>query len=496
MKTLVIDIGSYSVKTIDTFVEKKKVVHQQLNEVVIDQFLEHEHSQLTKEEAIDLIIKQELAKYPDHRTIYQLPNPLLSMRFLDLPVTNRKKAKMIIPFQLEEEIPFPYSEIHSASLLIQHKKSISAIITYLHKHRFEEYFQHLVDKNIIPDIITCEASAYQSYMRHHKINYPICVLDLGHSTTKAYFFNNQQLVGYHVSYLAGNHITEVIATNYKITNDEATIYKHQNGFLLTEEQYCEVNESQQNFARLMDKTLAPLISEFKRWEIGFRVKYGLKINQILMTGGTSNFKNINNYFTEVFGIKTRHLKSFDGVILHNVDNDIMLQNRFATANLMATNLLHKNFLLNFKSGAYASKHSENIPLYSGSFIGARLAFLFFILTLTLFMERIMIQSDIKLLNKKIVKLIKNPNLGIRNRLERQFARKPNERTAKTIFNKISKEKRAIDQESRIIKEAANIDALTPLLMLSKSLKGSKTLYLRNFTSNNDQITAIFKASAY
>ena len=61
------------------------------------------------------------------------------------------------------------------------------------------------------------------------------ILDLGHSTTKAYFIHQQQIVSTHISYVAGSVIDQVIAETYQISLPEAIIYKHQNSFLLTED---------------------------------------------------------------------------------------------------------------------------------------------------------------------------------------------------------------------------------------------------------------------
>ena len=121
-----------------------------------------------------------------------------------------------------------------------------------------------------------------------------CVIDIGHNTSKAYFINRSQVVSNHVSRTAGQVIDEVIAQTYQISRDEAIVYKHENCFFLTEEQYEGVEEDQKEFARLMKQALTPLINDIKRWELGFRVKNGLAVKTIYLTGGTSQINNICN----------------------------------------------------------------------------------------------------------------------------------------------------------------------------------------------------------
>ena len=209
----------------------------------------------------------------------------------------------MLPFQLEEDIPFALSEIHYAYRMEPAKTQHFALVGLVRETTFETYYNTYKEKNALPNILTSEASSVENYFNQNAIAGPFCVLDIGHKTTKAYFFYNSRLIVTHVSYTGGSEINEMIAQTYKIDSDEAIFYKHQNAFLLTSNQFDEVDQAQRDFATAMDKTLAPLVADFSRWKIGLKVNYGLSLQHIFITGGTSNIKNITNYLTEKWATK-------------------------------------------------------------------------------------------------------------------------------------------------------------------------------------------------
>ncbi len=500
MKYVAIDVGTYSIKFITSNVDKKKVYHQSLTEIVIDQFIDQYRGEIDLNHVELEIIQQYLNEQaPEGKIISQVPDHLISTRFLILPIKNKKKARQTIPFQIDEEIPYSTTDIHLTSILRTHGDATLAFIAFSEKQRFDGYYNNLFAANLVPDIMTIEASPYQAYIQHHNINTPICIVNIGHSTTKAFFFNNQNLVSCHKSHIAGKQINEVIASTYKISQEEATIYKHQNGFMLTSEQYEEVDSSQKEFAQLMDRIFAPLVSEIKRWEIGYRVKFGTKIQNVLITGGTSNLTNLHNYFTEELGIRAQRLKAFENIITINAeeDADTKKENVFSLANLMVVNTIHKNILLNFKSGvAFAGSESNTVPLHSISHITIRAIVIMLIIACSLFTERLVLNSHLNSLNKKISRILKTPSMHVSKRHQRQFRKKPNKKNTNKIFSIIQKHDRSIQKEIDIIEAASSVNAIASLTHLSRLLKLTDTIAMIKYHSENGQIKATFKSKKF
>jgi len=120
LKLLVIDLGSYSVKFTEYKTDKKSLHIESCNEVIIGQLKDQFHPDTgildIQLEIVEGYINHE---HYDGKLIYQIPQSFLTTRFVQVPVSNRKKAEMMIPFQLEENIPFQLHKCHFVSELFK-----------------------------------------------------------------------------------------------------------------------------------------------------------------------------------------------------------------------------------------------------------------------------------------------------------------------------------------------------------------------------------------
>jgi general secretion pathway protein L len=491
MHVLAIDVGSYSVKYISSFVEKRRVNHVEMSEIILRDYM-NDHPDLITLDAQATIVQEiiDSTARPDTRVIFQVDNEMLTTRFLTLPVKSKKKAELMLPFQLEEDIPFALSEIHYGYRMEAAKTQHFALVGLLRENSFETYYNTFKEKNALPNILTSEASTIENYFNQNAIAGPFCVLDIGHKTTKAYFFYNSRLIVTHVSYMGGTDINEMIAQTYKIDPDEAIFYKHQNAFLLTSSQFDEVDQAQRDFATAMDKTLSPLIADFARWKIGFKVNYGLSLQHIFITGGTSNIKNIANYLTEKWDIKVALLETFDKIEGEKIDLNPKNKSKYALANMMATGMKRKNRFINLLTGKFAQASAAEIPLHSFAFLGVRVAAVAAVLLVSLLAERFFIERDIKFVNLKLNTVMKNDVLNLNGRLRRSVATNP-----KPILDSLNKRQKGIRQEISTIQSAIEIKALSPLVSISQLAAPTQATLVEFKVSELNEITAVFTAEA-
>lgn len=490
MHVLAIDIGSYSVKYISSFVDRRKISHVDMSEIILRDFMS-DHSEYTKDEAIVEIVNQvvETVARQDTKIIYQADHQMLTTRFLTLPVKSKKKADLMLPFQLEEDIPFSLQDIHYSYRLESQKTQHTAMVELVRSNVFEAFYNRFREKNILPNILTSEASAMENFFNLNPMAGPFCVLDIGHRTTKAYFFYNSRLLMTFVSYVGGHHINEMIAETYKIDQDEAIIYKHQNAFLLTTTQYGEVEPAQQDFASAMDKVFSTLISDFNRWKVGFKVNFGLTIQHVFICGGTSNVKNISNYLTEKWDVKVTLLESFDKVEPGKIDLNPKNKSKFALVNMMAIGFRRKNRFINLLTGKFAQASTSEVPLHSLAFIAIRVSAATLILAISLFAERFFIEKDITAVNAKMTAVMKNEELKMTPRIRRQVTTNP-----KPVYDALVKKQRDVRQEISTLQSAIEIKALSPLVTVSQIGAGAQGATLIDFKSTDTgEITAVFSA---
>jgi Tfp pilus assembly PilM family ATPase len=489
MHVLAIDIGTYSVKYISSFVDRRKVTHVDMSEVLISDYLS-ETPELELQDVQLNIVKEILDSIarPETRIVYQANNEFMTTRFLTLPVKKKKKAELMLPFQLEEDIPYALSEIHYAYRLEGQKTQHTALVELLRESTFEPYFQSMRDREILPTILTTEASVMENYFSENSLAGPFCVLNLGHRTTRAYFFYNSRLLMTHVSYVGGEQINEMIAQTYKIDPAEAVIYKHQNAFLLTAAQYDEVEPAQREFGAAMDRVLAPLVSDFARWKVGFKVNFGLSLGHVFICGGTSNVKNIANYLTEKWDVKVSLLESFDKIEAEKVDVNPKTKSRYALANMMAEGFRRKNRFINLLTGRFAQASAAELPLHSLAFIGVRVWAVCLVIALSFGAEFYFLQADRATLNTRLNQLVRNDELNVPARLRRQVVNNP-----KSVLDDLQKRSRGIRQEISTLQSAVEIKALQPLVVVSQIARGSEATLIRFTSQDSGEINAVFSA---
>ncbi len=490
MHILAIDIGSYSIKFISSFVDRRKISHVDMSEMIISDYLEDHPGMPVRDAQLNIVQEIiETTARPDSRIVYQADTEMMTTRFLTLPVKSKKKADLMLPFQLEEDIPYALSEIHYAYRMEGQKNSHTAIVELVRESDFEPYYALLKEKDILPSVLTSEASAMENYFHQNAIAGPFCVVNLGHKTTRAYFFYNSRLLATHVSYVGGDDVNEMISETYKIDPTEAIIYKHQNAFFLTANQYGEVDEAQREFATAMDKVFQTLVSDFSRWKIGFKVNFGLSINHVFICGGTSNIKNIANYLTEKWDTKVTLLESFDKVESDKVDLNAKNKSKFALANMLAMGLRQKNRFINLLSGRFAQASLTEIPLHSIAFTGVRVVALTTLIALSFLIERFFVQRDIVALNAKLTTVMKNEELALPGRLRRQIISNP-----KIVMDSMIKRGRSVKQEISSLQSAVEIKALTPLVTLSQIMANFPNATMTEFRNDDTgMVTAVFQS---
>ena len=180
MNLLCIDLGNYSVKFLKTRDDRRNFNFNEIHEVPIA-----EASELMDENiSIDEVQMEIISRYLEEseyegKIIFQLPNTHTSSRFLSLPTTNKRKAELIIPFQLEEEIPFPVSNIHHVSILRKQRDHIQAIVNFSPLQDFDDYHTALSESHLLPNVLTSEICLMQNFILNNGLKGHYAILDLG-----------------------------------------------------------------------------------------------------------------------------------------------------------------------------------------------------------------------------------------------------------------------------------------------------------------------------
>lgn len=469
MLIVTIDLGSYSTKVVESRLEKKKIKHINKFEFVLDQdrMIENIQEIKTQEDKIKdsgsgelefyeklpylkyqiKSVKKYLEAIPPHtKVIFQCPLHLCSSRFLEVPVKNKKKADAMIPFQLEEDMPYSLSDVQITISSRKSEKGFKSISSYIHKKTFEIFHKYLKTQNALPTYLVTEVSSWNEFIsKSDKFpsNEPFSIIDLGHSKSVAYFFKNKELVSYSVTFFGGEDINEMIMSEYDVDIDKAIEFKHQNAFFLTSNQFDDVDDKQKEFSSNMNRCIQGFITDYKRSELALRVHQQININNIYLCGGTAKVKNIENYLSEQLQKPVDFLQdyqnNFESTPLERFD-----YLSFANINALKSFYLNKSGNNNFLTGEYANTNSEDVPVHSISFVGLRTALLCLFFCIGFLYESSQLSKQETKINKSVRAVLGNSSLGF-SKAEISGIRKKPEGLLRKIQSKIKVYNKGIAQ---------------------------------------------------
>lgn len=473
MINLTIDLGTYSVKFIESRIDRKRIQHIQVKEIVIpsnavNQAGSNPQLELAKEQL--KIISAYLKNIPENmKVIFQCPIEMMSVRFINIPIKNLKKATLMIPFQLEEDIPYSLPEIHLINRIEKASNGYDSISCFCKKEHFEQYYQLLKDQQCLPTTLTHEISAFAELPKDHKLfdnkkNY--CLLDIGHRTTKAYFYKNNKLVDFQISHIAGHVINEMLVGNYGVNQEQAIEFKHQNAFVLTPDQMSDVDLKQKEFAQKMDHCLSQLITDFKRWELSLRINHAVTIDQIYLIGGTSKLKNLDNYLAQKIGKATQLFEDSAGHYSLVGSNNVDLLPFFTIDSLSYAQFAKSNFHNLLTESYYQAKKSD-LPIYSISYIAVRMAIVTFVAVFFLGLEKIFLTLEDQKINKIVRSSLESPIINIDKKDRLKLESNPEE-----LLVKIKKKQKEIAKEIQILEEIKVFNATKGLQKISQYLRGT------------------------
>ncbi|MDH4467244.1 MAG: hypothetical protein QE271_04230 [Bacteriovoracaceae bacterium] len=504
MITVTCDLGTYSIKILESRQEAGRLVHIQAWEILINQnqfgqpplqnaaskakfdlgfwkLLETTRVQLSQ-------LDDYLSQLPDTtRIIFQCPYELMSSRFKLIPAKNLKSAKLMLPFQIEEEIPYSLTETHLVSTLNKKNDAFWAFAVFCKNENFESFYKTLAEHHRIPNLLIHESNGYHLLGKSIRPiagegNY--CILDMGHSTTKAYFFAGQLLVGTYVSYVSGSKIDDMLTGFYKIGLKEARDFKHETAFILPRAQFTQdLSQDQKVFAENLDDLMIPFVNEFKLWELSYRVSQNQNIDRVFLCGGTSRLKNMENYLSYHFNRPVEYLSDGESAFSKSKISPRDMPS-FFTSHALSKASIYPSESGNLLIRQYTSPRQQPFPLHSVAFVAWRYVVVCLLVSLVLLGHIFFLQMKDKKLTTQLRPLINNPALNLPQDQKNLLAKKPIQ-----LLKKIQDKKSILLNEIKHFQSITALNKLTGLSQIHQIMATKNSCVLTHFESSNQNAIA-------
>jgi general secretion pathway protein L len=494
MRTVGIDIGSYSIKVAE--------VESSLKSVSVRDFFEIE---LTHEPGLDLRLERiealrRIAGLYDpstHRYIIGLGSEYSVQRVLTFPFLERKKILQSLPFELEDVIPFSQEDAVFDFRIIQQRESSSQVLAVaVPKKYLQELLSLCEDAGLDPDIISLEGTALSNLFEDYLLPPPKVetltdtnvgvsnaeiVIHIGYSKTLVNVMREKSIVASRALYFGGKDLTNAISRAYQLPYLEALKGVAEKGFVLTSNEGA--SEDQVVFSNIVAQGLSQLVIELKRTIVDVKADLNVNFTAAHLMGGMSRLLNLGPYLTQQLEMPV-NVYSHLG---RNTHSDIALNESTDKASAIAVGLAlegvrrPKNPPINLRRGEF-SKQSQNLKLMWDRYrdlatVGAALFIAFVIYSS---FRASFIEQNLSSVDTALKTQAKNPAIGISGR-----DLKPEN------LKRFIKAKR---EEIESKKEVVRLNQMTSALDIVKSIsqaapqKGAATLDVRNFNIDGDRLT--------
>ncbi len=371
------------------------------------------------------------------RIVTNVPNNLFTIRVLNFPFSDKKRITQSARFQIEDEVPFDLDKcIIAMQIFSQSSKKTSAMCAVAQTNQLRAFLETIQSQaGLDVDVITSPHSALTSFFKRQKQIFgdkSTAIINLGSRKSSICIFQNSIPVLNRTSMVGGFHISTAIAKNYNITREEAEAAKRKSGFLAPPG--VEQTEEQKVFSNLIASVLDPVLHDFHQCLMAHFSRNNARIDQIFITGGTSQTPGICDYLAARWQIPTHPLdisSSFE-----NQSHKLNSSEELVLSESLALGLSQlegrSKQALNFRQGDLRSKKSvfDSLNLRNLAHPIRLLAIVYVVIIVSLIFQNTFLAPQRKKLQQRLASEIKS-TLPSSKRSDRAKYRREMERTGQS-----------------------------------------------------------------
>lgn len=295
-----------------------------------------------------------------------LPPDVSSTVVLDFPFDHPKKIAQVLPFQLDELIPFDVEDCVFDHQLVERGEhgSCKVLVAYAKRSVFERFLDALGAVGIDPKVVSVGALSYYNLYDHvvpEDEDRAVAVLDVGHSHTELCVFDGgEPSVARHVP-VGGRGVTAALAEAFGVDEAQAERGKVAEGFVAPRGDDEEVDSTMNGTSRreLVGNTcreaVVPMVREVRRSLVAHEMRTGHTVERIYLTGGGSQLRGLPTFLEGALGVEVTHLDPLQPQFTRLADGGDALGPYIAKALALSLRAFHRahQSQLNFRKGDYA-----------------------------------------------------------------------------------------------------------------------------------------------
>ncbi len=328
MKSVGIDIGSYSVKVAEVNVSRKNVVVTDFKEYPLS-------TQPHADKSLEIIeiLRNISSQYDATQTkfVIAVAQNEVSVRLKTFPFRERQKIIKSLAFELEDEIPLDLDDTTFEAKILELQNNSSVVLACACPN--EAISQHLArakEGHIDPTILSVDAFALSNLFENWALPPPQnvntedpertqidtkktgrLILMMGHQRSLLLAYNQKSLVSIRSILWGGSDIAKNLSLVFSVPPAEALKVVQLRSYILMNS--AGANKDQILLSKTVTDSLTELSRDLKFSIIELQTELNLQFQQLEIMGGVSNVQNIAPYLTQVIELPVNQTRAFTNV---------------------------------------------------------------------------------------------------------------------------------------------------------------------------------------
>lgn len=246
-----------------------------------------------------------------------LSGQMVFPRFVKLPAVAADKLEQMVLYEVEQNVPFPMSEIVWNHQFVGDASSgeQGAMIVAAKTESVREITGSVVEIGLEPEIVDVAPMALYNCLRYNYSGMDGCtmLLDIGARSTNLIFAEDDKIYNRCIP-VAGNAITQEVAKSFQIDFDEAEELKCQTAFVSLGGVTGVADETAERVSKVVRNVITRLYAEISRSINFYRSQQGGNAPvRVFLTGGSSVMPHLDTFFKEKMGVEVYYLNPFENV---------------------------------------------------------------------------------------------------------------------------------------------------------------------------------------
>lgn len=264
-------------------------------------------------DTISTLLRQNSIDPKKFKLISSVSGQQVVIRPIPMPRMKPDEVTQAIRFEAERYLPYPVADATVQGTILNEDtgdgRTMEVLLVAVPNEIVEAAREVIKLAEVEPRGINLEPLALQKVLQFclpaDRLGGTVTLVNIGASFSSINIFSGPKLRHNRTISIAGNNFTKAINQNLNVSFEEAEKLKKEKGVIATENwEQTPATPATQKIFTLIEPVLKELITEVQRSIDYYRSRYkDGEIDLIVLSGGTSSFKNIETYLSKEFKIE-------------------------------------------------------------------------------------------------------------------------------------------------------------------------------------------------